>query len=237
MALVLSAGGMYAAWEVGVWRALRERFEVDLIVGTSAGAWNGWMIASGVSPNELIREWMDPAAANIIQFGLHRTGILRPNALHEKARDMFARFQPRIPFGLTVAEVPRLRPVLVRCPQITWRHLAAAASIPLCFPPVEIEGKHYVDGGLLGALPSWVAEQMGATHAITVNCINIMPFRLMRLVFPPRRPGATLKIFPIEPSRKLGSLREGLVWSADNVRRWIEQGERDGNRAATSITM
>jgi NTE family protein len=215
MALVLSAGGMYAAWEVGVWKALRERFQFDLIVGTSAGAWNAWMIAGGISPDELTREWQDPASATIMQLGL----------------------QPRIPFGLTLAEVPRLRPLLVRGPDVTWRHLAATASIPMCFPPVEIEGKQYLDGGLLGALPTWAAEEMGATHAIAVNAINIFPFRLLRMVFQPRRPSPALKIFPIEPSEKLGPLRDGVVWSSSNIERWVEQGERDGNRAATSITM
>jgi|HubBroStandDraft_4_1064222.scaffolds.fasta_scaffold364580_1 NTE family protein len=228
---------MYAAWQVGVWKALRERFQTDLIVGTSAGAWNAWMIAGGISPDELTREWLDPAAANIMQLGLHRTGILSPKVLHEKARDLFARFQPRMPFGLTLSEVPRLRPLLVRGPDVTWQHLAAAASIPLCFPPVEIGGKQYVDGGLLGALPVWAAEEMGATHAIAVNAINIFPFRLMRMVFPPRRPSPALRIFPIEPSEKLGPLRDGVVWSSSNIGRWIEQGERDGNRAVTSITM
>jgi NTE family protein len=157
--------------------------------------------------------------------------------LHEKAHDLFGRFRPRIPFGLTLAEVPRLRPLLVRGPQITWRHLAATASIPFCFPPVEIDGKQYLDGGLLGALPVWAAEEMGATHAIAVDALNVLPFRIMRMVFRPRRPTASLRVFPIEPSQKLGPLRDGVVWSEANVRRWIEQGERDGNRAATSITM
>jgi NTE family protein len=228
---------MYAAWEVGVWKALRQRFQFDLIVGTSAGAWNGWMIAGGISPDELIREWMDPATVAIMQFGLHRAGILSPKVLHEKARDLFARFQPRVPFGLTLAEVPRLRPLLVRGPQVTWRHLAATASIPLCFPPVEIKGKLYVDGGLLGALPTWAAEEMRATHAIAVNALTTLPFRILRVVIRPRRPSAALKVFPIEPSEKLGPLRDAVVWSAANMRRWIEQGERDGTRAATSITM
>ena len=228
---------MYGAWEVGVWKALRERFQFDLIVGTSAGAWNGWSIAGGTSPDDLIRDWMDPATANIMQPGLHRHGILLPKALHEKARDLFARFQPRIPFGLTLAEVPRLRPLLVRGPQVTWRHLAATCSIPLAFPPVEIEGKRYVDGGLLGALPTWAAEEMGATQAIAVNALNILPFRIMRALIRPRQPSAALKVFLIEPSRKLGPLRDGVVWRLANVQRWVEQGERDGNRAATSITM
>jgi len=237
LALVLSAGGMYAAWEVGVWKALRERLQWDMVVGTSAGAWNGWAIAGGCTPDELIAEWMDPSAGTIMQPGLHRAGILRPKVLHEKARDLFARFQPRTAFGLTLSEVPRLRPRLVRGPEITWRHLAAACSIPLCFPPVEIAGQHFLDGGLLGALPLWAAEEMGATHAIAVNVLNIMPFTLLRAIIRPRRASGGLKVFAIEPSRALGSLRDAVVWSPAHMASWIEQGERDGNRAATSITM
>src|SRR5882762_1549656 len=110
-ALVLSAGGMYAAWQVGVWKALRERFQFDMICGTSAGAWNAWAIAGGCGPDELTQEWLDPAIGTILRPGLHRFGILRPSVLHEKARDLFARFQPRIPFGLTLTEVPQLRPL------------------------------------------------------------------------------------------------------------------------------
>ena len=49
-ALVLSAGGMFAAWEAGVWKALSGRFQPDVIVGTSAGAWNGWAIAGAPRP-------------------------------------------------------------------------------------------------------------------------------------------------------------------------------------------
>ena len=228
---------MFAAWQVGVWKALRERFQFDLIVGASAGAWNAWAIAGGDSPDDLTREWMEPVIGTIMQPGLHSTGILLPKSLHERSRELRSRLQPRMPFGLTLAEVPRLRAHLIQGPEVTWRHLAAACSIPLAFPPVEIEGKYYVDGGLLGALPTWAAEEMGATHAIAVNAINIMPFRMMRAVIRPRRPSAALKVFTIEPSKPLGSLRDAVVWSPSTIRRWIEQGECDGNRAATSFTM
>ena len=118
-ALVLSAGGMFAAWEVGVWKALCGRFQPEFIVGVSAGAWNGWAIAGGATPEDLVREWMDPLTATIIQPGLHRFGVLFPAGLHQKARDLFSRYQPRMPFGLTVVEVPRLRPRLVRGAEIT----------------------------------------------------------------------------------------------------------------------
>ena len=236
-ALVLSAGAMYTAWEVGVWKALRERIPIDLIVGTSAGAWNGWAIAGGATPDELAQDWLNPETAKIIQIGLHGTGFLQSDKLHAKARELFARFQPRMPFGLTLAEVPRLKAALFRDREIQWQHLAAAASIPLGFPPVEIAGRHYVDGGLLGALPVWAAEEMGATRAIAVNAINILPFRLLRALTRPRQPSAALHVIHIEPSRKLGPLRDGLFWSGANIKRWIEQGENDGIRAATSITM
>src|ERR1035441_5758826 len=69
-ALVLSAGGLWAAWEVGAWSVLRERFRPDLIVGASAGTWNGWAIAGGCTPEELARLWLDPATGEIMGFGL-----------------------------------------------------------------------------------------------------------------------------------------------------------------------
>ena len=228
---------MFAAWEVGVWKALCGRLRPDLIVGASAGAWNGWMIAGGAATGDMEREWTNPLTAKIMQPGLHRVGLLLPRQLHEKARDLFSRYRPRMPFGLTMVEVPRLRSCLVRDSEITWQHLAATASIPFGFPPVEIAGKRYVDGGLLGALPLWAASQMGATRAIAVNALTTLPFRLLRTFLPPPRPAGALQIVRIEPSARLGSLRDAVVWSADNIRRWIDLGEQDGNRAATSITM
>jgi len=228
---------MFAAWEVGVWKALCGRFRPDLIVGASAGAWNGWSIAGGATPDDLSREWLDPLTAKIMQPKLHRFGVLGPKFLEEKARDLFSRFQPRMPFGLTVVEVPRLRPRLVRDVEITWQYLAATASIPLGFPPVEIEGVRYVDGGLVGALPLWAAERMGATRAIALNCLTTLPFQLLRRVLPPPKAAPTLEVIRIEPSLPLGSLKDATVWTEANIRRWIELGEMDGNRAVISFTM
>ncbi len=192
-ALVLSAGGMYAAWEVGVWKALRDRIAIDLVVGASAGAWNGWAIAGGATVDELELDWLDPATGRILAWGPHSTGLLRPEMLHRKSRDLYARYRPCIPFGLTVVEVPRLRPRLVRDSEIAWQHLAASCSIPFGFPPVRIGGKYYVDGGLRGALPLWAAEAMGATRAIAVNSLTGWPFRAVHSLFRQPRPARRSK--------------------------------------------
>jgi NTE family protein len=230
---------MFAAWEVGAWKGLSRDFQPDCIVGASAGAWNGWVIAAGGGVEELTAAWLDPANATIFP---------RPEALDERARELFARFRPRVPFGLTVVEVPRLRQRLVRDAGISWQHLAATCSIPWLFPPVRIEGAAYADGGLLGALPLWAAREMGASRIIAVNALGGagMGIHLLRygsaclraLARPPGKPHhPDLEIIRIEPSTRLGSLRDAARWSRANIERWIEQGGRDANRACTSITM
>ena len=228
---------MWAAWEVGAWKVLRERFQPDLIVGASAGAWNGWGIAGGISPEELERQWLDPRTAEIMRFAPHLGGCFRPEVLFEKARELFARGRPVMPFGLTIVEVPSLKLQLVRGAEIGWRHLAASCAIPLCFPPVSIDGRRYVDGGLRGALPLWAAEKMGATRAIALDVLNRYPFRLLRNTMLAVLPSAALEVVKIEPSESLGSLRDAVVWSPGNIRRWMEMGERDAIRAATSVRM
>jgi predicted acylesterase/phospholipase RssA len=227
-ALVLSAGGMFAAWEAGVWKAFEDRFEPDLIVGASAGALNGWLIAAGGTSADLEREWLDPLTAR----------LMRRDALYRKAQHLFESFRPRIPFGLTVVDIARMRPRLVSGTEIEWKHLAATCAIPVVFPPVQIRGHRYVDGGLLGALPLWAAEEMGATRAIALNCLNTRSFKLLHRTMRWRIPRPkSLDVVRIEPSIPLGSMLDTTIWTQAKIRRWIEQGERDGRRAVASITM
>jgi NTE family protein len=222
---------MFAAWEAGFWKVLGERFRPDMIVGTSAGAWNGWLIAGGITPADLIREWTDPRAGKVMQWGPHRSGCLNPKNMHARARELFEGYRPRIPFGVTLTEMPWLRQVLFQDGEITWRHLAAAASIPLCFPPVEIGGRRYVDGGFRSALPIPAAETMGATRAVAMQVLTTLPFRALRFVMRPPSASRALELIQFEPSQPLGSLLDAAVWSAANVKRWIEMGERDAMRA------
>lgn len=236
-ALVLSAGGLWAAWEVGAWSVLRHRFQPDLIVGASAGAWNGWAIAAGCTPQELARLWLDPSTGGIMRFGLHRAGFLQGEPLHAKACELFARFQPRMPFALTTVELPSLRSHIVRDRDIAWEHLAATCAIPCAFPPVEIRGRRYVDGGLRAGLPLWAAQELGATRALALNVLNTPGFRLLHAVMHGKRADSSMEVVRLEPSRRLGSLRDAVRWNPAHIERWIAQGERDAKLVASSITM
>jgi len=91
-----------------------------------------------------------------------------------------------------------------------------------------------VDGGLLDVLPVWAAAEMGATRVIAVNVLPLMPSRSLRAAVrvvrllgrkPPKPAGLDLVL--IGPRMPLGSVRDALTWSPENVQRWIQQGEDD----------
>jgi NTE family protein len=238
-ALVLSAGGMFGAWQAGVWKVLSGRFRPDLVIGSSAGALNGWAIAGRVAPEELIAAWLDPVTADVNRPRYFPT-LLDPKPLMRTAHALFDQYRPQLPFAATLAEVPGLRPRLVRETEMTWRHLFAACSIPFAYPPVRLDGHWYVDGGLLGALPVWAAAELGAERVIAVDALPVIPSRIVRAVGgmarrlgAPRHPPEGLAVTLIRPSLTLGTLREAVYWSAANARRWIESGERDAQRSIT----
>jgi NTE family protein len=234
-ALVLSAGGLWAAWEIGAWKVLSKSFRPDLIVGTSAGAWNGWAIAAGCSADELAALWLDPATARIMCFGLHSTGFLRGEPMHAKSRELFERFKPRVPFALTTVELPWMRSCIVRDSEIRWEHLAATCSIPLAFPPMRVGEHLYVDGGFRAGLPLWAAEELGATGALAMNVLNTVEFRVLQVLLWRKRVEGNLKVQCLEPSRRLGSLKQAFIWNANNIERWMAQGEEDARRISITI--
>jgi NTE family protein len=181
--------------------------------------------------------WLDPSTGEVMQFGLHATGFLRGEPLHAKARELFERFSPRVPFALTMVELPWLQCRTVRGGEISSLHLAATGAMPVAFPPVKIGGRRYVDGGLRGGLPLHVAEKLGATRALALNVLSTPGFRLLHRVMGGERPSAALEVVRLEPSRRLGPVRDAVRWRAGNIERWIALGEEDATGAASSITM
>lgn len=64
--LILSGGGARGAFQVGVWKVLREHplgigAAPDVVSGTSAGALNGALIAAGLTPDAILDFWLDLA--------------------------------------------------------------------------------------------------------------------------------------------------------------------------------
>lgn len=52
---------------------------------------------------------------------------------------------------------------------LEWRHVMASAAIPILFPPVDIDGTYYADGGLRLNTPMSPAIHMGADRVLVIG--------------------------------------------------------------------
>lgn len=65
--------------------------------------------------------------------------------------------------------VPYTGNYFVRYGELDWRHVMAGAAIPVIFPPVEIDGIYYADGGLRQNTPMSPAIHMGADRVLVIG--------------------------------------------------------------------
>ena len=212
---------MFGAWQAGAWAALAEQVQIDLVVGASVGALNGYAIACRLSPQELHRLWLDPSFTSLHDL---------PTTV-----ERLMRHAPTTEFAVTATDLLRLKPRVFHGNQVTARHLIASCAIPLVLPQVRIEGRLYSDGGLLNPLPVWAAVELGATHILALNALPEIPSRWLRPLVtgfrtvagyhPPRPPEVKLTL--LRPRGSLGTLREALHWDRERIERWLAQGEAD----------
>jgi len=242
-ALVLSAGGAFAAYQAGVWEVLSARFSPEIVVGASAGALNAWAVAGGAQPRELIELWLDPRCAGLAAIRGPRLpwhGVFDPAPLHARIESLWKAYRPRVEVGIVAVDLRTLRPRLFRNGEITWRHLAASCAVPLSYPPIRLGTGLYADGGLLGALPLWAASEMGAGQIVAIDVLDRAPssplravVRACRTLLPkPPRPDGGIETRVIVPSENLGPVRKAVFWDRAAVRRWIALGRTDADRAA-----
>ncbi|MBZ5608837.1 MAG: patatin-like phospholipase family protein [Acidobacteriia bacterium] len=245
--LVLSAGGMYGAYQAGAWKALADVFQPDLIVGASIGAVNGWAIAGGCHPDELIRRWLSlPDDAGRYRWKLPKTifgGILDSRPLERAIREIYESFQPQVNFALVVTDLLKLRPRIFQAGQVTAEHLVASTAIVGLFDQVRLDGRLYSDGGLLAAVPLWAAAELGATRALVIDVLPALPGLVAKAVVGAMRslssfhavvPGG-LEVIRIAPPGLLGPPLDAIRWNRKNAEDWIRAGERDAVRIKHSI--
>jgi predicted acylesterase/phospholipase RssA len=79
--------------------------------------------------------------------------------------------QMRMPLGVVATDLQSGKGVLFRSGN-TGIAVRASCSIPGVFQPTTIQGREYVDGGLVAPVPVQYAKQMGATVVIAVSISN-----------------------------------------------------------------
>ena len=172
------------AHEVGMLRALLEHgVKPDLVLGTSIGALNGAGIAAEPSLSTVDRLeaiWLNlgrdvvlgnpifSGAANLVR---RRTYLQSSKPL----RDLLERMLPaktfeelQVPFQCVAANVERASEHWFSEGPLVDAILASAA-VPGLLPVVEINGQHFMDGGIVNSIPIERALHLGANELYVLH--------------------------------------------------------------------
>jgi NTE family protein len=184
-ALVLAGGSTRGAIQIGMLQVLAEHgFVPDRVYGSSVGAINGAGFAADPTREgveRMTRIWLDLKREDIYRAGrLHgpwlyfqqREGVYANSGLRQIIEEGF-------PYErLEEAVVP----VEVVATSLTdggerWftsgpatEAILASAAMPAIFPPVQIDGERYIDGGVVNNVPIQRAIDSGATRIVILLC-------------------------------------------------------------------
>ena len=170
---VLSGGGARGFAHLGVLQALGEEgITPSAISGTSAGALIGAFIASGMGPEEVRDRLAKDLKFSLFSWNSFRNGFLGLEAVADYLSETLGveRFEDlTIPLYVTATDLEDGRQqVFSEGPLID--PLLASSSIPVIFPPREIDGHRYIDGGLSNNLPvEPFADRLQEVVAVYVN--------------------------------------------------------------------
>jgi NTE family protein len=154
--LVLSGGAARGLAHAGVLQALHEEgLFPDVISGVSAGAIIGAFYGDGYKPLELLDLFLEKSMLSFVKPTLPKQGLFRMSGLEEVLEEhLVARTfsDLKIPLFITATDFQAGKSVYFSEGLLIPR-IIASSSIPVLFVPVFINGKMYVDGGLLDNLP------------------------------------------------------------------------------------
>jgi NTE family protein len=183
-AFVLSGGGNLGATQVGAVLALLERgITPDLVVGTSAGAINAAYLAGDPGldgAHRLERIWLSVRTREVFRFPFkpwHLLSHLRGDALYhnEGLRRLLEQSLPYRDIGdaalrlrIVATDFETGREVAFHSGSVVKAVLASAA-LPGLFPPVRIEDRLYVDGGIADNVPISPAVGAGAKEIYVIH--------------------------------------------------------------------
>lgn len=154
--LVLSGGGTRGFAHLGAIKALEENgIKPDIISGVSAGSIVGALYADGKDAESSLRALISKNLLSFLKLMIPKRGLIKMTG--------FERTLKKTLQAKTFEELKT--PLLVHAVNINTAEytlfdsgdlvqaVKASSSIPVVFPPVEIDGQLYLDGGIVNNFP------------------------------------------------------------------------------------
>lgn len=170
--LALGGGAAKGFAHIGVIKMLEASgIHPDVVAGTSAGSVVGALYASGMGPFQMQETAFELDEAKIRDVRLFSGGLIEGRKLQDYVNQLVQN-RPiealKLPFAAVATQLESgQRMVFVR--GNTGQAVRASSSIPGVFEPTIINGKHYVDGGVVSPVPVDAARQLGADFVIAVD--------------------------------------------------------------------
>ena len=172
IAFVLGGGGARGFAHAGALKVLDEvGIRPDLVVGTSAGSLAGVLYAGGIRGDALVEAARAVQRDQIVDFVFPDRGFIEGDKLQSYVnRSLRGRLieQLELPFVAVATEL-RTGALTAFSRGDAGMAVRASCSVPAVFQPTQIEGREYVDGGLVSPVPVRVARSLGADLVIAVD--------------------------------------------------------------------
>lgn len=175
--LALGGGAARGFAHVGVIAVLEEAgLKPQIVVGTSAGSLVAALYATGKTSAQLQQTalGMEEAAITDWMLPIFGRGMFRGEALARYVNELTANRlieNMAIALGIVATDLNSGQAVLFQKGD-TGTAVRASSAVPAVFVPVRINGRDYVDGGLVAPVPVRFARQMGADIVIAVDISN-----------------------------------------------------------------
>ncbi|NDV82631.1 patatin-like phospholipase family protein [Bacteroides sp. 51] len=187
LGLVLSGGGARGYAHLGALKALNERgIYPDIIAGTSVGSLIGVLYADGYTPDEMFSYAKTVKLWELVESTLPRDGIFKATGIGVILRKYLRvrTFEElKLPMNVVASDIECGEVKVFNAGKIIPA-VIASCSVPIVFTPVEIDGHHYVDGGLLKNFPvSAIREQCDKVIGIDISpVISVKYDRSMKYI-------------------------------------------------------
>jgi NTE family protein len=172
IALALGGGAARGFAHIGVIKALEAQgISPDIVVGTSAGSLVGSLYAAGIGGFELQRLGLAMDDGAVSDWSLPDRGVIKGEALQNFVNESLQyRTIERMTRTLAIVatDLQTGEPIVFRTGN-TGIAVRASSSVPGLFQPVRINGREYVDGGLVSPVPVRIARSLGADFVIAVD--------------------------------------------------------------------
>lgn len=185
VALVLGSGGARGLSHIGVIKALTKfKIPIDLVIGTSIGAFVGGFFCKGYSADEMANIALTVDKLFTLKMlipSFPKFGIVDP----EKIKDYLKQYlgntkieELDLPFFAVSTDLISGREIIFNSNSLIDA-IVSSIAVPGLIKPHFYQNRYFVDGGLVNPLPVSVAYKLKAKYIIAVN-VTRTPIKIKR---------------------------------------------------------